>query len=60
MISIDTYTKESFSFPIRNGHIATHDVYTREKGTKALILIQELPGIGQDLTGGLKMMNAKC
>ncbi len=55
---ITDYHQESFSFPMRNGHTATHDVYTRGKGTKVLILIQELPGIGQDLTGGLKMMNA--
>jgi len=48
MISIDTYAKESLSFPMRNGHTATHDVYTRGSGSKVLILIQELPGIGQE------------
>jgi len=33
---------------MRNGHTATHDVYVRGNGKKVLILIQELPGIGQE------------
>lgn len=45
---ITDYQKETCSFPMRNGHTATHDVYTRGKGSKVLILIQELPGIGQE------------
>jgi dienelactone hydrolase len=45
---ITDYQTESFSFPMRNGHTATHDVYSRGNGKKVLILIQELPGIGQE------------
>lgn len=45
---IEAYQKESFSFPLRNGFEATHDVYTLGTGKKVLVLIQELPGIGQE------------
>jgi len=44
---ISAYQKESFSSKINTGHLITHDVYTRGEG-KILVLIQELPGIGQE------------
>lgn len=44
---ISAYQKESFSSKISTGHLITHDVYTRGEG-KILVLIQELPGIGQE------------
>jgi dienelactone hydrolase len=45
---IDAYQKETFAHPMRNGVVATHDVYTQGEGAKVLVLIQELPGIGQE------------
>ena len=45
---IDQYRRESFSHPMRNGHVATHDIYTLGEGDKVVIIIQELPGIGQE------------
>lgn len=45
---IDQYHKESFSHSMRNGHVATHDVYILGEGHKIVIIIQELPGIGQE------------
>lgn len=45
---IDQYQKESFTHPMRNGHVATHDVYTLGEGDKVVVIIQELPGIGQE------------
>lgn len=44
---IDQYQKKSFSAPVEGGYAITHDVYERGAG-KLLILIQELPGIGQE------------
>ncbi|PHN01721.1 dienelactone hydrolase family protein [Flavilitoribacter nigricans] len=46
-IQIDQYEKNSFTAPVRGGHQVTHDVYSRGSG-KLLVLIQELPGIGQE------------
>ena len=43
---IGAYEKEVFSCKMRNGKIATHDVYTRGSGKKMVVIIQELPGIG--------------
>ena len=45
---IESYQKEVFSYEMRNGHTATHDIYSLGEGDKVLILIQELPGIGQE------------
>ena len=45
---ITSYDKESFSFKMRNGHVATHDVYFQGEGEKMVVIIQELPGIGQE------------
>lgn len=45
---ITSYTKESFTSTLRNGKTVTHDIYTQGNGPKVLILIQELPGIGQE------------
>jgi dienelactone hydrolase len=45
---IGAYEKEVFSCKMRNGKIATHDVYTRGSGKKMVVIIQELPGIGQE------------
>lgn len=42
------YQKTSFSYKMRNGLEATHDIYTLGTGKKVLVLIQELPGIGQE------------
>lgn len=44
---IDQYQKSSFTATVRRGHSITHDVYSRGAG-KLLVLIQELPGIGQE------------
>lgn len=45
---ISDYQKNSFTSKMRNGKSATHDIYTLGNGNKVLILIQELPGIGQE------------
>ena len=45
---IENYKKETCSFKMRNNEIATHDVYTLGEGSKVVIIIQELPGIGQE------------
>ncbi len=45
---IGAYHKETFSHEMRNGHTATHDIYSIGDGDKVVIIIQELPGIGQE------------
>lgn len=45
---IDAYQKEPFTSTLRNGKTVTHNIYTQGNGSKVLILIQELPGIGQE------------
>ncbi len=45
---IDAYQKEEFSFPMRNDKVARHDIYTLGDGNKVVVIIQELPGIGQE------------
>lgn len=45
---ITDYQKSAFTSKMRNGKSATHDIYTLGNGKKVLILIQELPGIGQE------------
>lgn len=45
---ITSYAKESFTSTLRNGKTVTHDIYIQGSGSKVLILIQELPGIGQE------------
>ena len=44
---IDQYQKTSFTAIVRGGQEVTHNVYSRGAG-KLLVLIQELPGIGQE------------
>ena len=44
---IAVYSKSTFSAKTKRGHTITHDVYARGAG-KVLVLIQELPGIGQE------------
>ncbi|MEQ8477284.1 MAG: dienelactone hydrolase family protein [Fulvivirga sp.] len=46
-IQIPSYNKWSFTAMVRGKHPITHDVYSRGEG-KLLVLIQELPGIGQE------------
>ncbi|GAB5555312.1 MAG: dienelactone hydrolase family protein [Saprospiraceae bacterium] len=45
---IDQYRKEIFSYKMRNNKTASHDVYTLGSGEKVVLIIQELPGIGQE------------
>lgn len=45
---INAYQKEPFTSTLRNGKTVTHDIYKQGNGSKLLILIQELPGIGQE------------
>lgn len=45
---IQDFTKTEFSCKMRNGKIATHDIYTLGSGNKIVVIIQELPGIGQE------------
>ena len=44
---ISSYQRSSFTAATKYGHQITHDVYKRGAG-KVLVLIQELPGIGQE------------
>lgn len=44
---IDTFDQNSFSAPTRNGDAITHNVYSRGDGP-VIVIIQELPGIGQE------------
>ena len=46
-IQLSGYQKASFSAQTREGRSLSHDVYSRGAGTP-LVLIQELPGIGQE------------
>lgn len=45
---IDQYRKEKFTYKMRNNKSASHDVYTLGTGKKIVLIIQELPGIGQE------------
>jgi len=45
---IGDFKSKKFSFKMRNGSVATHDVYTLGNGHKIVVIIQELPGIGQE------------
>ena len=45
---IKAYQKERFSAKLRNGSTAKHDVYSLGEGAKIVVIIQELPGIGQE------------
>jgi len=45
---ISAYKKDAFSAQTKTGHTITHDVYTLGKSKKIVVLIQELPGIGQE------------
>lgn len=45
---IDRYTKTQFSCKMRNNVVAQHDVYSLGNGNKIVVIIQELPGIGQE------------
>lgn len=44
---IDAFQKTSFTAQTSKGHSITHDVYSRGQG-KICVIIQELPGIGQE------------
>lgn len=45
---IKDYKKEKFSHKLKNNKVATHDVYSIGEGSKVVVIIQELPGIGQE------------
>ena len=45
---IEAYQKEEFSAKMRNGLTANHDIYALGEGHKIVVIIQELPGIGQE------------
>ena len=45
---IEDYSKEEFSCTLRNNKVSTHNIYTLGKGKKIVVIIQELPGIGQE------------
>lgn len=45
---IENYRKEEFSNKMRNNKVAKHDIYTLGNGNKIVVIIQELPGIGQE------------
>ncbi|MEO0339664.1 MAG: dienelactone hydrolase family protein [Bacteroidota bacterium] len=47
-VPITDYQKFAFGAPIKSGHHIDHDVYVRGQGSKVLVLIQELPGIGKE------------
>lgn len=44
---IDSYERSEYTATTREGHSICHDIYQRGSG-KQVILIQELPGIGQE------------
>lgn len=46
--NLEQYAKRRFSSAMRNGHTASHDVYTLGDDAPTIVLIQELPGIGQE------------
>lgn len=45
---IEAFHKDVFSFKMRNNSIAKHNVYSLGDGDKIVVIIQELPGIGQE------------
>lgn len=45
---IEEFEKEEFSCTMRNGILAKHDIYSLGDGNKIVVIIQELPGIGQE------------
>jgi len=45
---IEDYAKEQFTHKLKNGKVASHDIYTIGSGDKIVLIIQELPGIGQE------------
>lgn len=45
---ISEYSKKTFTATISNKYKITHDVYSRGEGKKVVVIIQELPGIGQE------------
>ncbi|MEZ4978597.1 MAG: dienelactone hydrolase family protein [Chitinophagales bacterium] len=45
---IEDFKKEEFSFKLRNNVVAKHDIYSLGSGNKIVVIIQELPGIGQE------------
>ena len=42
------YDVQPFAAPIRGGKIVSHDVYSRGDQAATVVIIQELPGIGQE------------
>lgn len=45
---ISQYQKEAFAHPLADGTPVTHDIYTLGQGSRIIVLIQELPGIGRE------------
>ena len=45
---IKAFKKEEFSARMRNGATAKHNIYSLGEGNKIVVIIQELPGIGQE------------
>ena len=45
---MQNYSKFSFSAPLADGHVVTHDVYSRGDAGPTVVIIQELPGIGPE------------
>ena len=42
------YDARPFSAPLTDGKVITHDVYSRGESPACVVIIQELPGIGQE------------
>lgn len=45
---ISAFTKTTFTANTEKGHAITHNIYSRGDGDKVVVIIQELPGIGQE------------
>lgn len=46
-LNLDDYAKRTFAAPAA-GHTITHDVYSKGDAAATVVIIQELPGIGQE------------
>ena len=53
------YQKTVFSTPINDGHVVSHDVYTRGDQPGVVVIIQELPGIGPETLKLATILNEK-
>jgi dienelactone hydrolase len=45
---LESYQVRNFSAPTNQGHVITHDVYTKGDTSACIVIIQELPGIGPE------------